>query len=103
MKQCLKRLKQYCNYTNEAIITKYPKLISITTYDKYFPTFDIKPSKSQVQLIQTIKSAFSYKYLIETPLLILYKPMIGSRETTASITTAISNLVKDLKISNDKN
>ena len=59
LKMCVKGLKEYYKYDNKTVIIKYPKLVYYTSYDKYFPTLDIKPYKSQIQLIQSVKSAFN--------------------------------------------
>lgn len=80
---------------------KYPKLVYYTNYDKFFPTLDIKPYESQINFIQAVKSALNQKGSIETPTLILYKTMIGSGKTSASI--ALSELVNQCKLVDQKN
>ncbi len=64
---------------------KYPKLVYYTNYDKFFPTLDIKPYDSQIQFIEAVKRALNDKGSISNPTLVLYKTMIGSGKTSASI------------------
>ena len=96
LKHCIKGLKEFYNYDNKTIILKYPKLIYYTSYDKFFPTLDIRPYKSQIQFVQAVKSAFNHRGQVDKPKLILYKPMIGSGKTTAAI--ALSQMVRDFKM-----
>lgn len=99
---CIDGMKDYYKYDNRKIIIKYPKLVYYTSYDKYFPTLDIKPYGSQIQFIQSCKKAFDpITGVIKNPVLILYKPMIGSGKTTASI--ALSQIVRDIKYLDQKN
>ena len=64
---------------------KYPKLVYYTNYDKFFPKLDIKPYDSQIKFIQAVKMALNDKASLDNPTLILYKTMIGSGKTSASI------------------
>lgn len=98
---CIKGLKEYYRYSNRKIIINYPKLVYYTNYDAYFPTLDIKPYPSQIQFIQAVKKAFNEKATITNPTLILYRTMIGSGKTSASL--ALSNLIVDSKIVDQKN
>ena len=75
----------FVKYDNKIVMMKYPKLVYYTNYDKFFPTLDIKPYDSQIKFIQAVKSAFNEKGSIEIPTLVLYKTMIGSGKTSASI------------------
>ncbi len=101
LKYCIKGLKEYYKYDNKVIMIKYPKLVYYTNYDKFFPTLDIKPYDSQIKFIQAVKSALNDKGTIEHPTLILYKTMIGSGKTSASI--ALSELVNQCKLVDQKN
>lgn len=101
LKYCIKGLKDYYKYDNKVVMIKYPKLVYYTNYDKFFPTLDIKPYDSQIKFIQAVKSALNQKGSIETPTLVLYKTMIGSGKTSASI--ALSELVNQCKLVDQKN
>ena len=48
IRMCIDGMKDYYKYDNRKIIIKYPKLVYYTSYDKYFPTLDIKPYGSQI-------------------------------------------------------
>lgn len=101
LKMCIKGLKEYYKYSNRKIIINYPKLVYYTNYDRFFPTLDIKPYHSQIEFIQAVKKAFNNKASIANPTLVLYRTMIGSGKTSASI--ALSNLVVDSKIVDQRN
>ena len=85
LKYCIKGLKEYYKYDNKVVMIKYPKLVYYTNYDKFFPTLDIKPYASQIEFIEDVKSALNEKGSVQNPTLILYKTMIGSGKTSASI------------------
>ena len=85
LKYCIKGLKDYYKYDNKVVMIKYPKLVYYTNYDRFFPTLDIKPYASQINFIQAVKSALDEKGSIKSPTLVLYKTMIGSGKTSASI------------------
>lgn len=48
-------MKKYYKYDNRTVIIRYPKLVYYTNYDKFFPTLDIKPYKSQIQFMNSVK------------------------------------------------
>jgi transketolase len=85
LKNCIKGLKEYYKYDNNLVMIKYPKLVYYTNYDRFFPTLDIKPYDSQITFIQSVKKALNEKASLSKPTLILYKTMIGSGKTSASI------------------
>jgi hypothetical protein len=101
LKYCIKGLKEYYKYDNKVVMIKYPKLVYYTNYDKFFPTLDIKPYDSQIEFIKAVKSALNDKGSVQNPTLILYKTMIGSGKTSASI--ALSELVNQCKLVDQKN
>lgn len=101
IKMCIKGLKDYYKYSNHKIIINYPKLVYYTSYDRFFPTLDIKPYPSQIEFIQSVKKALNDKAAIANPTLILYKTMIGSGKTSASL--ALSNLIAETKLVDQKN
>jgi hypothetical protein len=101
LKYCIKGLKEYYKYDNKVVMIKYPKLVYYTNYDKFFPTLDIKPYASQINFIQAVNSALNDKGSLSNPTLILYKTMIGSGKTSASI--ALSELVNQCKLVDQKN
>ncbi len=101
LKCCIKGLKEYYKYDNKIVMIKYPKLVYYTNYDKFFPTLDIKPYDSQIEFIKAVKGALSNKGSVDKPTLILYKTMIGSGKTSASI--ALSELVNQCKLVDQKN
>ena len=101
LKMCIKGLKDYYKYSNRKIIINYPKLVYYTNYDRFFPTLDIKPYPSQIDFIQAVKKAFNDKAVLANPTLILYKTMIGSGKTSASL--ALSSLIADTKLVDAKN
>lgn len=98
---CIKGLKDYYNYTNKTVIIRYPKLVYYTMYDKFFPTLDVKPYPSQIEFIQAVKSAFNHKGNLAHPTLLLYRTMIGSGKTSASL--ALSQLLQECKLIDSKN
>jgi hypothetical protein len=97
LKFCIKGLKEYYKYDNKVVMVKYPKLVYYTNYDKFFPTLDIKPYDSQIDFVQRVKESLNDKTgSITKPTLVLYKTMIGSGKTSASI--ALSELVNNCKL-----
>lgn len=102
LKLCIKGLKEHYKYTNKKIIINYPKLVYYTSYDRFFPTLDIKPYPSQIEFIQAVKKAFNLeKGSLVNPVLVLYKTMIGSGKTSASM--SLSNLISETKLLDSKN
>jgi hypothetical protein len=94
-------MRDYYNYTNKKVIINYPKLVYYTSYDRFFPTLDIRPYPSQVDFMQSVKRALNENASIENPTLIFYKTMIGSGKTSASL--ALSQLIRETKLVDAKN
>lgn len=83
------------------MLAKYPKLPYFNSYDRFFPTLDIKPYPSQMELMQAVKKSLDENDRFSNPILIFYKTMLGSGKTSASI--ALSQFIKEIKKANPEN
>jgi hypothetical protein len=83
-------VKEY-NFTSKTLVTKYPWLSQMTSYDDVMPCFSIKPHKNQIELFNIVKDSVSNNEAA----FILYKAMIGGGKTTASL--PIASYIMQLK------
>lgn len=80
LKHMISLLKSRYNLTYETILKDYPKLCLSTTYDTIFPSINIRPYDSQIELVSTIKE--------KAAKLIIYCSKIGSGKTSVSVSIA---------------
>lgn len=88
MRKSIDRLKLYCEYSNEELFCKFPKLCYVTQTDKVFTSMAIKPYKSQSETINILKS--------NDKILLFLITAVGSGKTILSI--AMNKLVENARI-----
>jgi hypothetical protein len=86
------KLKQHVNFSYRRMFTSYPRLSLTTKYDTVFPTVNIKPYKSQVELMHHVKTNSVNGVLI--PL----KAAIAQGKT--SVVLAVAKYVEALRADN---
>jgi hypothetical protein len=84
------KLKNISGFTYETMFLKYPKLCLSTKYDLIFSFLTVKPYKSQLELMNLIRTHNSG--------LFFYKAMIGSGKTSMSL--ALVKYISNLRVSN---
>lgn len=74
------QLKAKYNLTYEEVLKSYPRLCLSTCFDTVFPSINIKPYQSQIELMEFVKA--------NPTALVLFKSRIGSGKTTLIIALA---------------
>lgn len=86
----MEKLKKKIKFSYENVFKYFPRMCIITKYDNVFPSLNIKPYTSQIQLMHDIKTHSKGLYL--------YNSTIGSGKTTVSI--AIAKYIEKIRLTN---
>jgi hypothetical protein len=79
----VERLKSAVRFSPQVVFNSYPRLILSTDYDRVFPQMSVRPYKSQIELMDGVKSCAKRAGLI------YYNAMIGAGKTTSVVPLAM--------------
>lgn len=97
IKEFLDSLIEMNVFSMKITFVRYPKLLYHTIFDSFFENIQVKPYRSQREVIQALRNYYHDNRNSNTPrgLLIFYKAMIGSGKTTVSL--ALASMIKQLR------
>ncbi len=88
LRECMLALSQHYEYSIAEVLVAHPKLIYLTSYDRFFSALNVRPYRNQEHVMRLLETHVTARQ----PFVLFYRAMIGAGKTTLAL--AISHFMQ---------